>query len=168
MPGKRDYISVARNTHMQKRLLLCDLKELYAAFKQNYPHLKIGFSKFCSLRPKWYVLVGCSGTHSVCVCTIHQNVILMLDAVNLDKDYYELMDMMVCSRVSKECMIHHCKNCIADTQAMENYRVYKKNGVHVLCLIISKLLKLIAQFWTCFKPRSFLFRTSRNSYFYSE
>ena len=43
----------------------------------------------------------------------------------------------------------------------------KKNGVHVLCLIISKLLKLIEQFWTCFKPRSFLFRTSRNSYFYS-
>ena len=30
-----------------------------------------------------------------------------------------------------------------------------------MCLIISKLLKLIEQFWTCFKPRSFLFRTSR-------
>ena len=37
MPGKKDYVGVARNTHMQKRLLLCDLKELYAAFKQNYP-----------------------------------------------------------------------------------------------------------------------------------
>ena len=48
------------------------------------------------------------------------------------------------------------------------YRVYKKNGAHLLCQIISKLLKLIAQFWTCFKPRSFLFRTSRNSYFNSQ
>ena len=47
------------------------------------------------------------------------------------------------------------------------HTVYKKNGAHRLCQIISKLLKLIAQFWTCFKPRSFLFRTSRNSYFYS-
>ena len=39
------------------------------------------------------------------------------------------------------------------------YRVYqkKKNGAHLLCLIISKLLKLIAQFWTCFKPRFFSF-----------
>ena len=44
----------------------------------------------------------------------------------------------------------------------------KKNGAHLLCQIISKLLKLIAQFWTCFKPRSILFRTSRNSYFYSQ
>ena len=110
----KNYVSVARNTHMQKWLLLCDLKELYAAFKQNYPHLKTGFSKFCSLRPKWCVLVGCSGTHSVCVCTNHQNVILMLGAVNLDKDHHELMDMMVCSRDSKECMIHRCKNCPAD------------------------------------------------------
>ena len=33
----------------------------------------------------------------------------------------------------------------------------KKNGVHVLCLIISKLLKLIEQFWTCFKLRFFSF-----------
>ena len=45
------------------------------------------------------------------------------------------------------------------------YRVYKKIGVYVLCLIISKLLKLIEQVWTCFKLRSFLFRTSRISYF---
>ena len=45
----------------------------------------------------------------------------MLGAVNLDKDHHELMDMMVCSRDLKECMIHHCKNCPADTQALENY-----------------------------------------------
>ena len=109
------------HTHMQKRLLLCDLKELYASFKQKYPLLKIGFSTFCSLRPKWCVLIGCSGTHSVCVCTVHQNVILMLGAVNLDKDHNELMDMMVCSRDSKMCMIHRCVNCPADNQALENY-----------------------------------------------
>ena len=78
------------------------LKELYAAFKQKYPDLKVGFSKFCSVKPKRCVLVGCSGTHSVCVSTIHQNVVLMLGAVNFDKNHHELMDMMVCSRDSKE------------------------------------------------------------------
>ena len=35
--------------------------------------------------------------------------------------------------------------------------MYQKNGVHVLCQIISKLLELIEQFWTCFEPRSFSF-----------
>jgi hypothetical protein len=91
MPGKKDCVSIARNVKKQKRLLLCDLKELYAAFKQKYPDLKVGFSKFCSLKPKWCVLVGCSGIHSVCVCTIHQNVVLMLGAVNLDKNQHKLI-----------------------------------------------------------------------------
>ena len=121
MPGKKDCVSIARNVHKQKRLLLCDLKELYTAFKKTFPLLKVGFSKFCSLRPKWCVLVGCSGTHSVCVCTIHQNVVLMMSAVNLDKDHHELMDMMVCCRDSKQCMIHRCPNCPPDTQDLENY-----------------------------------------------
>ena len=37
MPGSKDYVSIGRNVHMQKRLLLCDLKEIYAAFKQEHP-----------------------------------------------------------------------------------------------------------------------------------
>ena len=42
----------------------------------------------------------------------------------------------------------------------------KKNAIHFLCLIISKVLTLVGQFWTCFKQRSFLFRTSCHSYFF--
>ena len=30
LPGKKDYVSVGRNQHMSKRLILCNLKELYA------------------------------------------------------------------------------------------------------------------------------------------
>ena len=40
--------------------------------------MKIGFSKFAELRPRYCVLAGASGTHSVCICTIHQNVKLMI------------------------------------------------------------------------------------------
>ena len=55
--------------------------------------------------------MGSPGTHSVCVCTIHQNVNLMLNAVYLDKSYHELLDMLVSDRNSKECMIHRCPDC---------------------------------------------------------
>jgi hypothetical protein len=34
--------------------------------------VKIGFSKFCELRPKHCILAGASGTHSVFVHTIYQ------------------------------------------------------------------------------------------------
>ena len=69
MPGKKDYVSISRKTHKQKRSILSNLNELCANFKSKY--VSIGFSKFFELQPKWCVLAGSSGTHSVCVCTYH-------------------------------------------------------------------------------------------------
>ena len=92
-------------------MFLCNLKELSTAFKDKHPDLKISFSKFASLRPKWCITVGPKGTHSVCVCTAHQNVKLLLSSVNLSKDYHELLELIVCDRNSKECMIHRCESC---------------------------------------------------------
>ena len=42
MPGKKDYVSIARNVHIQKRLILSNLHELYFEFKRKYPDLKVG------------------------------------------------------------------------------------------------------------------------------
>ena len=67
MPGKKDYVSVSRNTQKQKRLILSNLNELYANFKPKYVSTSIGFSKFCELQPKWCVLAGSSGTQCVFV-----------------------------------------------------------------------------------------------------
>ena len=81
MPGKKDFISVCQGhqrVHVQKRLVLTNLKELYQLFKDKFPTKFVGFSKFADLRPKHCVLAGASGTHAVCVCTIHQNVKLMI------------------------------------------------------------------------------------------
>lgn len=82
MPGKKDCIAI-RNEEgakitIQKRLILCNLKELHKIFKLKYPETKIGFSTFASLRPKHCILAGGCGTHSICVCSIHQNIKLMI------------------------------------------------------------------------------------------
>lgn len=57
--------------------------KFYAECLRKSPQHTIGSSKFAELCPKWCVIAGSSGTHSVCVCTIHQNVKTMIDAVNL-------------------------------------------------------------------------------------
>ena len=111
MPGKKDYVSIGRKQHMQKRLILCNLKELYVSFKTKYPQEVIGFSKFYSLRPKWCITVGASGTHSVCVCTLHQNAILLTNAIQIKCTYKDLMTKVVCDVTSNECMVHRCPNC---------------------------------------------------------
>jgi hypothetical protein len=55
MPGIK--VSLGKGVSKQKILLLCNLQELFALFKKQYPMEKIGFSMFCSLRPKWCITV---------------------------------------------------------------------------------------------------------------
>ena len=52
MPGKNNNVSISLETHKQKRLLLCNLKELYQEFNVKNSTIGVGCSKFASLRPK--------------------------------------------------------------------------------------------------------------------
>lgn len=110
MPGKKDFISIredGKRIHLQKRLVLSNLKEIYVAFKQKFPDCKVGFSKFAELRPKQCILAGASGTHTVCVCTIHQNVKLMMNVINLPNipTYQHCLARIICNppRECTEC-----------------------------------------------------------------
>ena len=60
------------------------------------------------MQPKWCVAVDTSGTHAVCVCTIHQNVILLADATKIGLFYEDMMKMIVCDSDTKMCMLHRC------------------------------------------------------------
>ena len=84
LPGLKDYIKVD-GVQRKKRLLLCTLKELYRSFTETHSSMKISFSKFCELRPKWCVMVGAKGTHTVCTCIKHENAKLL--SANTDFDY---------------------------------------------------------------------------------
>ena len=101
-----DYVRVGKKLHVSKKLILCNLLELYSAFKKKHFDLKVSFSKFASLRPKLCIVATAAETHSVCVYTAHQNAKLMLSAVKLDKVYHELFELIVCSHENKICMIH--------------------------------------------------------------
>lgn len=113
-PGMKETKSVRLDNGVkelkQKRLILCNLKELYEQFKQEHPLANVGFSSFCALRPQWCILAGASGTHTVCVCCIHQNVKLMAAAVGLS-DCKSLLSTIVCDINNENCMIGQCSQC---------------------------------------------------------
>ena len=103
-------VSVSHNVHEGKRLLLNNLKELYAIYKEQHANQEIvGFSKFCALRPKWCKVVRSPGGHNVCECAIHQNTVLAADACEFN--YKELMSKVVCDSSNKMCMVHRCPAC---------------------------------------------------------
>ena len=121
MPGKKDFVSVKSEqgrVHVQRRLILSNLRELYRNFKDTYPAERIGFSKFAQLRPKHCILAGASGTHSVCVCTIHQNVKLMIQGVKLEElvsgqptSYHHCIAKIICNPPLTRCYLGKCDFC---------------------------------------------------------
>ena len=80
--------------------------------------MKVGFSKFAELRPRHRILAGASGTHSVCVCTIHQNVKLMIRGVKLSDlsastltSYHHCLVQIMCNPPSPSCYLGSYEAC---------------------------------------------------------
>ena len=115
LSGKKDVVSVwlpdKTRIKKQKGLLLCNISEIYEQFKKENPNKKIGFSKFAVLCPKWCIPLGAAGTHNVCVCMYHQNVKLMLVAMNSSPNYKQIIEMCVCDVDKYECMMGYCDDC---------------------------------------------------------
>lgn len=111
LPGKKDCVSIRKKVYRQKQLLLLNLRELHAAYKTLHPSSKVGLSSFCLLRPKWCILPGSPGSHTICVCTIHQNVELLLHAVGSKLTSSDIISKLVCDPTSKICMLRECKDC---------------------------------------------------------
>ena len=93
VPDMKDFVSVKKydgsRKHVQKKLILCNLSELYANFKAQHPIVKICLSKFSQSKPRNWILAGISGTHTVCVCVHHANFNLILDVVDLKELTYK-------------------------------------------------------------------------------
>ena len=115
-PGKQEVISVKDSSTGKKVYLQLTLLELYAVFKAENPDIKIGKSKFCSLRPK-NVLLSSETPHNICLCTYHENIIMILEALH---KYSQKMiplysssfrDQMVCENATTSCWFNQCEIC---------------------------------------------------------
>ena len=90
---------------------LCKLQELFTAFREKHPNVNIEFLKFCTFRPKWCVLAGSEMTHFVCICSAHQNVVVLVDAMDWDLTCKDLIKKIVCNSETNKCNMHWCESC---------------------------------------------------------
>ena len=56
----------------------------------------------------------------MCVCSIHQNAILLVDAIDWDYTYKDLIQKVVCNPENKDCRMHRCASC-PGTAALEKF-----------------------------------------------
>lgn len=142
LAGKKEFKSVREgNTrvHKQKRLVLANLTEIYRLFKERFPEIRIGFSKFAELRPAECVLAGAAGTHTVCVCVIHQNFKLKFLGAKLNRietetddngqtvkafnSYREVLQQNLCDPPTEHCFLNICKNKTCGTTNTTRNRI---------------------------------------------
>ena len=48
---------------------------------------------------------------SVCVCSAHQNIVLLVVETDWDLTYKDLIKKVFCNTESNKCIIHQCESC---------------------------------------------------------
>ena len=120
-PPMKDVVMITKNGERipkSKILIMDSIKELYARFKEEHPTIQIGLVKFYSFRPMVCVTSQSSNTLNVCVCIHHQNLKLMLAALDPSLKYMEMLAKLVRSLDCENCkyyqvnpVIHRCSQC---------------------------------------------------------
>ena len=96
--------------------MLYTLRELHELFIQENPTITISQSSFQDLRPA-NVLYKSSTPQNVCVCIYHENISLLLRAI--DEQIYGLksidlnafVKLLVCDDTQQTCMFSDCNQC---------------------------------------------------------
>jgi len=109
--------------------MLMSLREAYNKFKEEYPSLKVGLTKF------WHpahVKLFDQIPHQVCVCSYHENVRLLLivlkEHTTLNTDFAAFTEQVTCDPSAKVCMSGKCSKC---ANAINKYiPVKNSNPVH--------------------------------------
>ena len=95
--------------------MYCTIDELFNLFKEEYPNIKTGRSKFSELRPPDVLLSSAMPTRA-CVCRYHENFMLFLDELRkLNKtnprNSKEFVQSLVCNPESELCWKNLCNKC---------------------------------------------------------
>lgn len=112
--------------------MLMSLKEAYNLFINEYKEIKVGFSKFCSLRPLQVKLFD-QIPHNVCVCQYHENVRLILVALsthsNLLATFAGFVSQVTCDEENRDCIYRKCDVC---KDALDVFKLSPDDGETII------------------------------------
>lgn len=112
-PGMKDSMTVwqeGKKSVLQKHYLTMFLKEAFFIFKEENPDFEIGFSKFCSLRPKNVLLLKSTPTEQ-CKCIIHENIFYKLKALHYAYSNEFWKNILCDITLNSECWQNNCSSC---------------------------------------------------------
>ena len=93
-----------------KHRMVHNLSELYSLFCERHGENMIVISEFAMLRPRQCIWPGYSGHHNVCMCVIHENYNLMLEAIQ-EREPFDYACKFMCVEKTKNCYLGLCNDC---------------------------------------------------------
>ncbi|CAN7952225.1 unnamed protein product, partial [Ixodes pacificus] len=88
------------------------IRESYALLMKAHPDIKLGLTKFYTLRPKW---VKIAPYRDQCVCAHCANFELLLASINntssINFNKKDITAVCMCANSSEACMLQECKKC---------------------------------------------------------
>ena len=118
-PGRKDVVTVhdgdGEKTKCQARHLTSSVAEVHALYREEFPQIKIGKSKFAELCPQ-HVLLRSKLTHNLCLCSYHENFITANNALHkIDPKVplymHDLPQTFLCDPPSRQCWFNECETC---------------------------------------------------------
>lgn len=111
--GKKQY-KTKNKVQKQKRYITSSLKILHQKFIDQ-TNMKVSYSTFCHYRPFW-VLIPNNTQRDTCMCTIHTNIDLIVQALHKEdivneKNATELLTSQCCSIYNENCLMRNCDDC---------------------------------------------------------
>ena len=130
-PNVNDRITIRQDGEklkVSRRLLNYKISEAYFLFKQEFPNVKVGLSKFAELRPQQVKLVGSKNSHDSCYCVGCRNpeLLILTTIVGEDNGFtalfgenysgqvtpLEFSKLIVCPKKHEDCYISNtCDSC---------------------------------------------------------
>lgn len=122
-PGMKDEMVIWENgqkVKCRKYFLTMFLREAYAVFKASHDDFKIGFSKFCNLRPKNVLLLKDTPLDQ-CKCKTHENFRLLLKGAGIAYDG-SFWDTQLCETedLSSNHWIGECESCNSEKKLKQH------------------------------------------------
>jgi hypothetical protein len=118
MPGLFDTIYIRDPTtgakaKTAKRQMLMSQVDFYNEFVKSVEerNIKISLTTVALLKPKNCIWPGIHGFKRTCMCEIHQNFQLLLEALAIKIDVGRILDAVLCDAVNERCSMGLCNEC---------------------------------------------------------
>ena len=108
--GQKLVDSDGKTVSVQKRYMCYTLNESYKLFCDQNLSIKISRTTFYNCKPD-HVMLRADTPANTCLYTYHENMRLLVSAVEHLPDMTELVKNIVCDKKSKLCMMQSCDSC---------------------------------------------------------